>query len=99
MQMVRLYKPAKTAMQSGRARTKEWVLEFEPGAKPVADPLMGWISSTNTQTQVKLFFDTEEEAKAFAERHGLSFTVERPHERKLKIKSYADNFRPDRLRS
>ena len=98
MQTVRIYQPAKTAMQSGRARTKEWVLEFEPGARPIADPLMGWISSTNTQTQVKLFFETEEEAKAYAERHGLSFTVERPHDRKLKIKSYADNFRPDRLR-
>ena len=99
MQMVRLYKPAKTAMQSGRARTKEWVLEFEPGARPIADPLMGWISSSNTQTQVRLFFESEEEAKAFAERHGLSFTVEQPRERKLRIKSYADNFRPDRLRS
>ena len=99
MQMVRIYKPAKTAMQSGRARTKEWVLEFEPGARSFADPLMGWISGTDTKTQVKLFFETEEEAKAFAERHGLSFTVERPHERQLKTKSYADNFRPDRLRS
>jgi hypothetical protein len=99
MQMVRIYKPAKTAMQSGKARTKEWVLEFEPGAKPVADPLMGWISSSNTQTQVRLFFETLEEAQAYAERHGLYFTVEQPQERRLKPKSYADNFRPDRLRS
>ena len=98
MQTVRIYRPAKTAMQSGRARTKEWVLEFEPGARRFHDPLMGWISSTETQTQVKLFFESEEEAKAFAERYGLYFTVERPHERKLKSKSYADNFRPDRLR-
>jgi sugar phosphate isomerase/epimerase len=99
MQMVRIYKPSKTAMQSGRARTKEWVLEFEPGAPRIADPLMGWISSADTRAQVKLWFDTAEEAQAFAERHGLSFTIEQPHERKLRIKSYADNFRPDRLRS
>ena len=98
MQMVRIYKPAKTAMQSGRARTKEWVLEFEPGAPRIADPLMGWISSADTKTQVKLHFETAEEAQAFAERHGLYFTIEQPHERKLRIKSYADNFKPDRLR-
>ena len=98
MQMVRIYKPTKSAMQSGRARTKEWVLEFEPGSPRVADPLMGWISSTDTKTQVRLFFVTSEEAQAFAERHGLYFTIEQPRERKLKTKSYADNFRPDRLR-
>ena len=99
MQMVRIYKPSKTAMQSGRGRTKEWVLEFEPGARRYPDPLMGWISSADTQTQVRLFFDSEEEAKAYAEKDGLFFTVEQPHERKIRPKSYADNFRPDRLRS
>ena len=99
MQRVRIYRPTKTAMQSGRARSKEWVLEFEPGAPRVADPLMGWISSADTRAQVKLFFDSEEEAKAFAEKHGLAFTVEQPQERKIRPKSYADNFRPDRLRS
>jgi hypothetical protein len=99
MQMVRIYQPAKTAMQSGKARTREWVLEFEPGARRVADPLMGWISSSDTQTQVRLFFDTPEEAQDYAERHGLYFTVEQPRQRRLKAKSYADNFRPDRLRS
>ena len=99
MTLARIYRPSKTAMQSGRARTKEWVLEFEPGAPRIADPLMGWISAADTQTQVKLFFDSEEEAKAFAEKHGLSFSLETPHERTLKPKSYADNFRPDRLRS
>ena len=59
---VRVYKPAKNAMQSGQAATKHWVMEFEPGAKKVADQLMGWIGSTDTRGQVRMYFETLEEA-------------------------------------
>jgi hypothetical protein len=96
---VRIYKPAKTAMQSGVARTKEWVLEYEPEAPREIDPLMGWTSSRDTRAQVRLEFDTKEEAIAYAERHGLAYTVSEPKPRKLVRKSYADNFKFGRLGS
>ena len=64
---VRIYKPAKTAMQSGQRNTKEWLLESEPTPKEI-DPLMGWTSSRDTMQQVKLYFATLEEAKAYAEK-------------------------------
>ncbi len=93
----RIFQPPKTAMQSGRAGTDKWVLEFEPAAPSRPDPLMGWIGSTDTQKQVRLFFDTREEAVAFAQRNGIAFDLELPRERKVKPKMYADNFRYDRL--
>jgi antibiotic biosynthesis monooxygenase (ABM) superfamily enzyme len=89
----RIFKPAKTAMQSGEARTKEWVLEFEPSSARDVDPLMGWTSSSDTQTQVRLEFETKEEAVAYATREGLAFTLTEPKPRKPIRKSYADNFR------
>jgi hypothetical protein len=88
----RIYRPAKTAMQSGRGNTKAWVLEFEPLPKG-HDPLMGWISSSDTRGQVRLRFATKEEALAYASRRRLDVQVEEPHERRIKPKSYADNFR------
>ncbi len=90
---VRIYKPAKTAMQSGEARTREWLLEFEPESPSTPEPLMGWISSADTKSQVRLEFDTKEEAIAFATREGLAYTVIEPKPRKPIRKSYADNFR------
>jgi ETC complex I subunit-like protein len=93
----RIFKPAKTAMQSGEARTKEWVLEFAPASPRSADPLMGWTSSRDTQTQVRLEFDTKEEAIAYATREGLAYTVAEPKPRKPIRKSYADNFRYGRI--
>ncbi|HEY1719813.1 MAG TPA: ETC complex I subunit [Magnetospirillaceae bacterium] len=95
---VRIYRPAKTAMQSGRAKTNEWLLEFAPGAREEADPLMGWAGSGDTLNQVRLFFATKEEAIAFAEREGHSYTVveERPA-KAPKPKSYSDNFKFDRV--
>jgi hypothetical protein len=93
----RIFKPAKTAMQSGRANTEKWVLEFAPADRREADPLMGWTSSDDTRRQLRLRFDTREEAVAFAEREGIPYFVEAPHERKLQPKAYADNFRFDRL--
>lgn len=90
---VRIYKPTKTAMQSGEARTKDWVLEYEPEGKQTPEPLMGWISSGDTRRQVRLEFATKEEAVAFAVREGLGHTIIEPKPRKPIRKSYADNFR------
>ncbi|MBA2124737.1 ETC complex I subunit [Hyphomicrobium methylovorum] len=89
----RIYKPARTAMQSGEARTKDWVLEFEYTTPRRADPLMGWTSARETQPQVRLEFDTKEEAIAYATREGIAFTLTEPKPRKPIRKSYADNFR------
>ena len=89
----RIYQPPKSAMQSGRAGTHQWVLEFEPSEPRRADPLMGWIGSADTQRQVKLGFATREEAVAYAERQGIAFEVELPQARHVRPKAYADNFR------
>ncbi len=93
---VRIYQPAKTAMQSGRAKTRHWALEFEQTAPRELDPLMGWTSSRDTSQQVRLAFDTRDEAVAFAQRNGHAYTVEEPAPRKALPKNYADNFRFDR---
>ena len=95
----RIYKPAKTAMQSGAARTKDWVLEHEAEAAREIDPLMGWTSSGDTKGQVKLTFDTKEEAIAYAERLGLAYQVIEPEVRGAIKKSYADNFKFGRIGS
>ena len=88
---VRIYKPAKTAMQSGQRNTHEWLIQPEPAPK-VIDPLMGWTGSRDTLQQVRLAFDTLEEAKAYAEKQGWRYTVEAPHARHVRPKAYADNF-------
>ena len=93
----RIYRQPKTAMQSGRAGTQEWVLDFEPSATSVPDPLMGWNGNGDTQTQVRLLFDTSAEAVAYAEKAGLGYDVELPRERKFVPKSYSDNFRFGRI--
>ena len=92
----RIYKPTKTAMQSGRARTDRWLLEYEPGARQV-EPLMGWTSSGDTRRQLRLWFDSKEEAVAYARKHGLMYTLEQPREREMRPKAYADNFAYTRL--
>jgi len=90
----RIYKPAKTAMQSGRAKTHEWVLEYESAAPKVIDPLMGWTGSSDMKAdQIRLKFPTREAAIDYAERHRITYRVEDQHERRIKAKSYADNFR------
>ena len=94
----RIYRPAKTATQSGRALTRKWVLEYEPATRRSPDPLMGWASAGDTLNQVRLRFDTLDEAVAFAEKKGLDYTVIEPHDYTPKQKSYADNFRYDRIR-
>jgi hypothetical protein len=95
----RIYRPAKTAMQSGQARTKDWLLEHEAAAPREIDPLMGWTSSTDTRAQVLLAFDTKEEAIAYAERNGIPYIVAEPKQRKPVHKSYADNFKFGRMGS
>ena len=94
--IARIYKPAKTAMQSGTRKTKRWVLDFEPAAPRNKDPLMGWTSATDMSQQVRLFFATKDEAIAYAERNGIEFRVLEPKAREPKRKFYADNFRYDR---
>lgn len=91
---VRIYKPARNAMQSGKGKSGHWVLEHEAVAPRTTDPLMGWTSSADTRQQVKLTFETKEEAVAYAEREGLAFTVmpEAPRPR-TQAKSYSDNFK------
>ncbi|MBS0520327.1 MAG: ETC complex I subunit [Proteobacteria bacterium] len=93
---VRILKPAKSAMQSGLANTKEWLLESEPSPKQM-DMLMGWTGSKDTMQQIQLWFPTLEEAKAHAERNGWQYTVEQPHARQVRPKAYADNFAYSRV--
>jgi hypothetical protein len=92
----RIYKPARNAMQSGRARTKLWLLEYEPETPRGIDPLMGWTSSDDMRQQVVLEFDTSEEAVGYAQSHGIAYQLFEPHLPKPKPKSYSDNFRFDR---
>ncbi len=93
----KIYRPAKTAMQSGRGGTKRWALEFEPEARREMDPLMGWTSSRDTRAQVRMSFDTLEEAVAYAEKQGYSYSVQSAQARVVRPKSYSDNFRYDRI--
>jgi len=90
--LARIYIPARTAMQSGKANTREWVLEFEPSSALVSDPLMGWTVSTDMNGQVRMMFDTREEAVAYAQRHGIPFEVLAPKAHTRIVRAYADNF-------
>ena len=83
-------------MQSGKARTRDWILEFEPASARRPDPLMGWTSSSDMAGQIRLQFETREEAIAYAQRHGIAFQLFEPKEPKRIIKAYADNFAPGR---
>ena len=80
-------------MQSGRGNTRSWVLEFEPSSAKSHDPLMGWVSSGDTRRQIRLQFETKRDALAYAKKHGLAVNLEEPNPRRIKPKSYADNFR------
>ncbi len=95
----RIYRPAKNAMQSGRAKTTSWVLEMAPEAPYGRDPLMGWTTMRDMQRQVKMRFPSKEAAVAWAERHGLEYTVLPDHSPSPRNKSYADNFRFGRKRN
>ena len=89
----RIYQRYKNAMQSGKARTDEWVLEFESGRRKRPDPLTGWSGGAQTQEQVRLTFPSLEAAKAYAERAGVDVHVVPATPPKLKLQSYADNVR------
>jgi hypothetical protein len=93
---VRIFSPAKTAMQSGKAKTGHWVLEFDAEQPRKIDPLMGYTTSSDMKSQIRLVFETKEEAVAYAEKEGLAFRVEEPKEAKRRQISYAENFRYDR---
>ncbi len=88
----RIFRPAKTAMQSGRAKTKEWVLEFEPTTAHRPDPLMGWIQSSDMNSEVQLHFETQDEAVAYAQAHGIAVEVFEPKVHRQIVKAYSDNF-------
>lgn len=89
----RIYKPAKTAMQSGQAKTKDWVMEFEPEQPRMVEPLMGWTSSADTLQQVRLRFASEQEAIAYCQRHGIAYQVfESTAPAARRTISYSDNF-------
>src|SRR5947208_4776526 len=90
--VARIYKPAKTAMQSGAAKTTDWVLDYEPEQARVIEPLMGWTSSGDMRQQVRLHFHTKEEAVAYAERAGIAYQLVEPKPVARKILSYSDNF-------
>jgi hypothetical protein len=93
MVAARIYQVNKNAMQSGRARTGEWELEFEPGEAKRPDPLTGWAGSGDTRGQVRLRFPTLEAAQTYAGAQGLDVRVVPAAPRALKIQSYAENFR------
>jgi len=89
----RIYQRPKNAMQSGRALTDQWLLEFDPAEARRPDPLMGWAGSGDTQAQVVLKFGSADEAKAYAEKHGIAAVVHATPPRRLKLQTYADNFK------
>lgn len=90
---VKIFKPNKNAMQSGRANEKKWCLESESCTDRTPEPLMGWSSANSTQEQIRLKFDSKEEAIAFAEKQGWSYTLSPEHKRQVKPRNYVDNFR------
>lgn len=94
----RIYQPSRNAMQSGMAKTHGWVLEFAPESRREVDPLMGWTGSSDMHSQVRLHFDTKEEALEYVAEHGIDADVLAPHQRKPNIRprGYGENFATDR---
>jgi len=92
----RIFRPAKAATQSGRGKSMLWQLEFDRSSPRVIEPLMGWTGSADMNQQVKLQFDSKEEAIAYADRNGLAYRVEEPKDATRKLLSYSDNFKNNR---
>jgi len=92
----RIYRPAKTAMQSGKAKADTWTLEFEPEQPRKIEPLMGYTSSRDMKSQIRLTFETKEEAIAYAQKNGIQYSVQEPKEIRRRVVSYSENFRFDR---
>lgn len=90
---VKIFRPTKNTMQSGRAKTKQWVMECELETKRQPEALMGWVSSGDTLNQLRMTFDTVEEAVALAQKNGWDYTVIEPQQRDLKGRTYMDNFK------
>jgi hypothetical protein len=94
--VARIYRPAKTAMSSGQANARGWVLEYEPERPKTIEPLMGYTASDDMKSQVRLRFDSREEAVAYAQRNGIPYQLSEPKDRSRAVISYSDNFRRDR---
>lgn len=96
--LARIYQPARNAMQSGQGKTKTWILEYMPDAPRAVDPLMGWTSSNDMESQVKLTFSSKEDAIAYANTKGVAYRVEIPKPRKhvLRQGGYGENFSTNR---
>jgi hypothetical protein len=92
----RIYLSPKSATQSGLARTRHWLLEYESERQKIIDPLMGWTGSDDMRQEIRLSFKTQEAAIAYAEAHGIPYDLETPAAHEIKPKAYADNFRVDR---
>lgn len=92
----RIYRPARNAMQSGNGKSKTWVLSYEPAVQREIDPLMGYTSTTDANQQLRINFDTQEAAEAYAQKNGIAYTVLPAHDTVPKRQSYPDNFRADR---
>lgn len=94
----RIYRPARNAMQSGTAKTRDWVLEYVSETAREVDPLMGWTSNEDTQAQVRLRFPTKEAALEYAKDNGIDAVVTEPHSRKPNVRpgGYGDNFATNR---
>lgn len=97
MVQARIYRPAKTAMQSGRARRRHWILEFCPRGLQFIDPLMGWRGSKDTLRQLRLPFHSLDAAMAYVKKKELVVQVKVPHSSVTAPRNYADNFRYDRV--
>lgn len=91
--VARIYIPTKTAMQSGRGKADSWVLEYESETPRSRDPLMGYTSSSDMKSQIKLTFESLEDAESYATQHGIPYVTIKPKERKIRRVSYADNFK------
>lgn len=93
----KIYRPAKTAMQSGKAKTHLWVLEFDQEQPRRIDPILGYTSSGDMKQQLRLTFETLEQATAYAEREGIEYRVIQPKEANRQVVSYTDNFKFSRI--
>lgn len=92
MTKARIYQPDKNAMQSGRAKTQHWKLEFVPEKPYFVDNLMGWVGMTDMPQEIHLFFPTSEAAVAYAKNQGIAYEIHTPNKRRMVRKAYADNF-------
>ena len=89
---IKIFKPSKTAMQSGQGKTKQWLAEYVSDISTTKDTLMGWTSSSDTKSQIRIFFDTKEQAVAWAKKNDFQYFVQDPKIKKIKPKSYSSNF-------